>query len=55
MQALNRLRLDCLAKFAAAKEVGKVEKALKTIVIKTAVKTAVEVEKIKIKTAIVEA
>jgi len=54
LQALNRLRLDYLAKFAAAKEVEKVEETLKTIVVKTAVKTAVEIEKIEIKAAIVE-
>ncbi len=55
LQALNRLRLDCLAKFAAAKEVGKVEEVLEAIVVKAAVETAVEVEKIEIKVAIVEA
>ena len=55
MQALNRLRLDCLAKFAAAKEVGKVKEILEAIVIKAAVETAVEMEKIEIKAAIVEA
>jgi len=54
LQALNRLRLDYLAKFVATKEVGKVEEALEAIVVKTAVKTTVEVEKIKIKAAIVE-
>jgi hypothetical protein len=36
LQALNRLRLGCLAKFAAAKEVGKVEEALEAIVVKVA-------------------
>ncbi len=70
LQALNRLRLDCLAKFAAAKEIGKVEevleaivvkiaeaivvKAAEAIVVKVAVETAVEIEEVEIKAAIVE-
>jgi len=55
LQALNRLRLDYLAKFAAAKNVRKVKEILETIIIKTTIETAVEMEKIEIKTAIVEA
>ena len=55
LQALNRLRLGCLAKFAAAKEVGKMEEALEAIVVKVAVEAAVEVEEVEIKAAIVEA
>ena len=71
LQALNRLRLNYLTKFATAKEVEKVEETLKTIIIKiaeaivvkatetiiikTAVETAVKMEKIKIKTTIIEA